>query len=568
MKITLSKTMVYFVIVSILIFSVTAVLLFHQYSNAAQMQEESNTAETLELTATRLHTQVTAITDDMRTLAAEPVFMEFNSMTPSQRYQVKDYIQTILNSFSGFHADVISMKLHAEGRSGVFSENNSSTLTNTSLVVAYQQIVEQYQLDTLLNGTIITQPYAYENRYIFGIAVPVYSSWVVLNEDTYQGCLIVVCDFAAFADVMPLPSTPCCIVSGETVLLSNNDDLATMISANETDAQIITRDIPILNLQTVALTSGGKVTEQMQVLGRYSVTMVVVLFIVQGLLMIMMHLKITRPIENIARQTKQIGKGVLRIENPDTSRNELDVLTTGINDMVGRVKQLSREAASAENMYLRERVMFLQTQINPHFLFNNLECIRGMASVDHTDSIVQITSCMANLYRYCVHNTGAVTLADELDCLQQYMEIMNLRYHNGFSLTTDIASDTLEMLMPSMVLQPLAENAIQHGFLHGGRKSGQIHVVSYESGGNLYIELIDNGVGMEAGQIADINAKQQAVDPLRPHIGIINIQSRIAIVCKKGSHLRYESRKHGFLTASVCITGMLENQELATDIFQ
>ena len=565
MKITLSKMMVYFVLVSILIFSATAALLYRQYNNAAQLQEKSNTAETLELTATRFSMQVSSIADDMRSLAAEPVFREFNTMTPSQRYQVKDYIQTILNSFSGFHPDVISIKLHAEGRSGMFSENNSSTLTNTSLVVAYQQIVEQYSLDSLLDGTVITQLFSYDNRYIFSIAVPVYSSWVVLDENTYQGCLIAVCDFAAFADVMPLPSTPSCIVSGETVLLSNNDALAQAIAAGNTELQLIVRDIPMINLQAVALSSTGEITEQMRILERYSISMIAALLVVQGLLMVMMHLKITRPIENIARQTRQIGKGILRIENPDTSRNELDVLTVGINDMVGRVNQLSREAASAENMYLRERVMFLQTQINPHFLFNNLECIRGMAAADHTEGIAQIASCMASLYRYCVHNTGAVTLADELDCLKQYMEIMNLRYNSGFTLTTDIAAGTLEMLMPSMVLQPLAENAVQHGFLHGGRKTGQIHVVSYESANSLYIELIDNGVGMSAEQIDSINSKRQAVDPMRPHIGIVNIQSRIDIVCKKGSYLRYETRKRGFFAACVCITGMLENQELEID---
>lgn len=553
---TLSRTLSLFVLLSSLVFSLAAFFSYKQYDVAAQAQAVAHARDTLEAAAVTLNQRLQHISRDMVVFAAQPPLMEFGDMSPLQRYQVKDYVLLVMNDFALSRNSVISMKLHENGKSGIYSQKNALTLADDSLLIVYRDIIGEYGLDHPINQTIITRPIARDGRHLFGIAVPVFSSAIVHNDQTFQYCLLAICDYAVLSDVLPSTATPYYILHGSSVVLSNQtSDIPYKDGVQENDA-LLTHEIPSLELQVVTWLPNRGDEGVLATLRRYGISMSVFLLAVQFVLMVALRTKITRPIENIARQTNQIGAKMLRIENPDASRGELAVLARGMNDMVQRVTQLSKETAEAENKYLRERVMFLQTQMNPHFLFNNLECIRGMISMGNPGGVMRIVSAMAQIYRYCARRGSSVRLEEEMQCLQRYMDIISLRYSNAFVLTTSIAPDTLHMSIPSMVIQPLAENAIQHGFLHGGRKEGRIHVSSYREDNMLCVEIRDDGVGMSEEKMREINIVKPHKDEQHSHIGISNIQSRIRILCEEGSGLVYEISENAMLCARLRINGM------------
>ncbi len=555
MKMTLSKSLIIFVLTSTLLFSVIALMTYRQYGDGIRDQELDHTNKTLDLTASRIHAQISDITEDMFRLAAEPVFKEFSRMSPSQRFQVKEYLHIILNCFSRYHPGVISIKLHSPNQNGIYSEANFSTLSAASLVVAYRDIAKKYNLETFLENIVITPPFVYDNRKIFGIVAPIATPKIPYNGKSYHGCLIVICDFNIFSQAIDFTSPAVAVTFGQTILVSNNHDIKYMIEKGypEQDHRLLVREILDSEMKVFAMSPLEGESRQEKALWRYFVSMVILLLVLQFLLTLALRKRIIRPIENIAQQTQQIDIVMRGIQNPDTSRNELEVLIAGMNGMVQHVKKLSQETAEAENKYLRERVMFLQTQINPHFLYNNLECIRGMAYTQNIEGVARMASTMAHIYRYCVRNTSLVTLMDELECLKQFMEIIAIRYGDSFILKTSIAKETLSMRMPSMILQPLAENAIQHGFLHAGKKEGQLNIKSYVDSHGLHIEMEDDGIGMTERQIQEINERRQPTNLLRPQIGISNIQNRIAIICDQGSYLLYKKQSTGKLLAHIFI---------------
>ena len=558
MKMSLSKTLGCFMLVSVVIFVGTVFTVYRLYSRSVHTQGRAFLNQTLEETAGRMEEVLNDVAGDLKQLAAEQVFMQFESMSATQRYQIKGSVKAILDSFVHFKQSVISLKLHGPGHSAMYSSSNFSPISDAALIMAYQQIIGDYELDKPGGDVLFTKTYLYDGVSLFGIAVPIYSSRVFLNESTYSGCLLAICSYAQITGVLPVDAAPCFISDGQTLLMKNDalraGRLEEALQAGR-DEEVFERAIPLTDLTVYALYSDATAEKQTEWLRWGCIGVTLLLMAVQSVLLLCLRMRITKPIQDIARQTRHISSGMLRVQNPDASRNELDILTSSINDMVLRVEQLGREAADAENKYLKERIMFLQTQMNPHFLFNNLECIRGMAALGRWENVVGIVGSMAKIYRYCVDNRNCVQLMEEMNCLQEYMHIMTLRYDGAFELKTEVAPEAKRLLMPKMTLQPLAENAIQHGFLHAHRRQGILQVKAWAEAGTLMLVLSDNGAGMPQELRERLNRGENLVDPLsHRHIGIANIQSRIAIICSGDSSISFAAGEGGGLDVTLRLT--------------
>lgn len=545
MRTTLFQTLLCFMLVSVLLFGVAMLFIYQQYDQYVYLQEEEYAAQVLQTTASHLREEMDDVADDMYRLASEQVFMDFGSMSVTERFQVRDYVKTILESFASFKKSVISIKLHLPEHSGIYSSQDGATVRQISLFLAYRQMIEEYHLDQDPAGFFITRTYTFDGRNLFGIAVPVYSSMVMQSGSNYIGCLLAICDYQYLQDALPVDSVPCMVTDGERMLLHNGAPDFSMQAFLAQDG-LMDIAIPGANLKAYALYSDAAVEAQMTFLRGICLRFLVLLLMVQCMLMVSLRLKILKPIQNIAKQTQQIGYGMMRLKNPDASRNELVNLTNCINDMLLRVEQLNRDAANAETRYLKERVMFLQTQINPHFLFNNLECVRGMASLNRCSSIISIVSSMAKMYRYCVDSRSIVALEEELNCVKEYMQIMTLRYEGAFTLETDVEDDALILCIPKMVLQPLMENAIQHGFLHARRRQGRMWICAKAEDDWLEVSVSDDGAGMSEEQLEVYNTNSApVVQDGRQHIGIRNILSRIEVICHPDSCVTFQNREEG-----------------------
>jgi two-component sensor histidine kinase len=184
-----------------------------------------------------------------------------------------------------------------------------------------------------------------------------------------------------------------------------------------------------------------------------------------------------------------------------------------------------------ETHLVEAQLQALQRQLQPHFLFNTLHTISALMHRD-INAADDMIAKLSDLLRISLHNVGVqeVTLKQELDFLSKYLEIEQTRFRDRLTVMFDVQPDTLDALVPNLVLQPLVENAIKHGI--GPRPTpGQIEIRSRRLGSMLELEIKDNGVGLSAARLTDFNRG----------IGLGNTRSRLQHLY--GSSHRFEFRQ-------------------------
>jgi len=227
------------------------------------------------------------------------------------------------------------------------------------------------------------------------------------------------------------------------------------------------------------------------------------------------------------------------------------MLTNSINEMVLRIERVNQEYTKAQLDYLQEKIVFLQAQINPHFLYNNLECIRGMVISGNEKAIREMVSCIAKLYRYCLKGEHLVTLEEEIDSLYSYSRIIYLRYGDRFKWHFNISKDILQEKLPRMILQPIAENAILHGFIEANCDTGTIWVDVRKDEDFLVIQIKDDGTGASEDLLDAMNNDNIDGNYKKIGIGISNLKKRIQLLCDTSSCLYFERNVCGGLTATM-----------------
>lgn len=223
-------------------------------------------------------------------------------------------------------------------------------------------------------------------------------------------------------------------------------------------------------------------------------------------------------------------------------------LPENIEDISGVIQallHLVEEGARSEsrNEFLRQQaeLLALQSQINPHFLYNSLETIRGEMLARGNPDVADMTEALAKFFRYNISKKGdLVQLRDELNNLENYMAIQQYRFGSRVSYSVLYhggGQEALDCLLPKLTLQPLVENAILHGLdpkLEGG--SIQIHVDATDK--NLIITVSDNGVGMDLATLRALREKLRSGNAEQEdrqdsgHVGIAvsNIDLRLKVL--------------------------------------
>lgn len=193
---------------------------------------------------------------------------------------------------------------------------------------------------------------------------------------------------------------------------------------------------------------------------------------------------------------------------------------------------------SAEILRQEAELMALQSQMNPHFLYNTLESIRGYALVHGVDEVADMTEALAKLSRKMTASSArVVSLQEEIKLVENYMTIQRFRFNNRFRLHSKIQErEVLEAQVLNLMLQPIVENAVVHGF-HGKQGEYTVTLDAYVTGKRLVIKVQDDGVGMTQEQLAGIKEKLSGVNILeqakgsRIHMGIAlpNVNQRIKL---------------------------------------
>lgn len=250
------------------------------------------------------------------------------------------------------------------------------------------------------------------------------------------------------------------------------------------------------------------------------------------------HHLILAPVESMTRQIKEIaGDHSRHIFCED--ENEIGDIALHINDMLDEIAKKNEQIISAERRIHESELLknqaelkALQSQINPHFLYNTLQCIRGLAIQHHVPDIPTITTAMADIFRYSIRSDKMVPLAEELHALQSYLSIVKVRYRERIQSEISVDPGLEEVPVLKMILQPVVENAISYG-LEPWSGEKWIHVQIKENGGIVYICIENSGLPVEREKLQMLQEcfryGKPVVQNYRTSIGLTNINNRIRL---------------------------------------
>jgi two-component system sensor histidine kinase YesM len=248
---------------------------------------------------------------------------------------------------------------------------------------------------------------------------------------------------------------------------------------------------------------------------------------------------LTRPVKNLFDACKRIESGDLTSRVSIATRDEMGQLGHTFNLIMDQINQNFERELIEQKRKDELRLEVLQAQINPHFLYNTLDSIKFLATLQEAHNIAAMCSSLINLLRYNLSSRSLASLHEEIESVKNYAGIQKYRYGDIFELKTDIDRTAEDGVISRFVLQPLVENALIHGF-DDTESGGEIIIRAFVAEGALWLLVIDNGAGMNAETLDSINRGVKQNKPF-DSIGINNIRERIRLQFGDKATLAYTS---------------------------
>ncbi len=233
-----------------------------------------------------------------------------------------------------------------------------------------------------------------------------------------------------------------------------------------------------------------------------------ILVFVANIIVMLASKKIFEPLERFNKKFKEIRK--LSGINEDEKITELQTVFEQIETVLAYQEKVMEEKNARDLLEQKMKYAELQNQINPHFLYNTLENIRAQAYIDDNDTIAEMTEALSRFFRYNISKDNeVVTLAQELENIETYIQIQQYRFQNRFTFHIYYHENenlAVHCRMPKMTLQPVVENAIRHGVENKIEKC-HIHVHIRTCGKKVFLLVEDNGIGMDEYTLANFQKK-------------------------------------------------------------
>lgn len=262
---------------------------------------------------------------------------------------------------------------------------------------------------------------------------------------------------------------------------------------------------------------------------------------------------ITFPIQKLRDSMKRVQKGDFSAAEIEVySDNEIGSLTRSFNVMTHKIQDLMAQNIQEQEQKRKIELKALQSQINPHFLYNTLDSIIWMAEGKKNEEVVLMTASLARLLRQSISiENELVTIGQEIEYVRSYLTIQKMRYKDKLEFEINVDSRITHAQIIRLVLQPIVENAIYHGLKYKESK-GMLKVHGYELGERIIIDITDDGVGMDEETLKHIYDKHK-VNYHSNGVGVYNVQQRLVLYYGKEYGIIYHSEKGKGTTATVVI---------------
>lgn len=301
-----------------------------------------------------------------------------------------------------------------------------------------------------------------------------------------------------------------------------------------------------------------------------SVIVMITAIVASSLFVIIFTRNIIEPVRKLAKSADEVANGNFEIETIEVmSGDEIGVVTGAFNKMVISIRQyiqqikdnMDNERKMKEKELMIEATLkdaqlkYLQTQINPHFLFNTLNAGAQLAMMEDAERTYDYIQNTAEFFRYNVREGNTIVkLKDEINLIDHYIYILNVRFSGEIKYEKIIDEGTEDIAMPSMILQPIVENSVNHG-IRAMEGRGKIILHAFRDGEDIVVSVKDNGTGMSQEMIDKV-LKGELRDDEKPlpagvhGIGMDNIIKRLRL---------YTDRED-------CVNIISEGEDMGTEI--
>lgn len=334
--------------------------------------------------------------------------------------------------------------------------------------------------------------------------------------------------------ILDKESTPL-VVAGEW------DDSYSELQTSKTEGENLINVCSLANTgwRMVSVVPKASMSSGITLLQMVNYSIYILMLIIIGIVVVFIYFRIIKPISRqtafVSNYTKDVGQRI-RV----TGNNEISELAGKMNEMLDDIEALNEQVINTHKQYLEleyakknTEMIAYRSQINPHFLYNTFNCIRGMALYRGEKDIADLTMALSGFFRYSIHGDEIVTVEEVLQNLQNYTKIIDYRFNGKHKVKIEAAVETLQKRLPKMLIQPLVENAVLHGL--EPRRTGDVEVNLRLEGQCLLVCVRDEGQGIDSDTLDRLRMYMRNYDETGAiqnediGIGVLNVYRRFRL---------------------------------------
>ncbi|MBD0384097.1 sensor histidine kinase [Paenibacillus sedimenti] len=537
----------------ILIIVIVIFIIFTNYFKAAKVVEKKNNEYFTELIA-QMNQTISSNSDVVKRIVQNisynsPIVQQYlNETDPMAKYakytQLKSYISDMISMKDG----ILDIALIGSDGTKFNINGDINNLFPLKDEIPKKQLHYFSEMKNL--------PINNENKHVFIAGAQIYS--ITNFENTKEiGTLMIVLDANALLGSSNSPMRPSggkiYMVDRKGNVFFTNDDSVKPGSAYS-DILSLEKDGSYIVQQGVIPDIGGEIifklpqSELLSGIGdirKQSFMIFIISLLLLAVPFFLVINNILQPLKKLIRLMNEIKLGKLKNLQKRISvegyaeiivmANEFNEMLDEIDDLTHRLLESKTRLYEAELVKKQSEMAYLQSQINPHFLYNTLESIKGIAAEEGVDKIFDMTKALALVFRYSIKGTDMVPLREELTIIKSFIYIQKIRFGNRFEVKYHFPEAILECKVPKMILQPIVENAIFHG-IEPRIGEGSLQLKGEISGNIILLSVQDNGAGIEAEKLClikeSLSAGQGLTDKIHDrtvNIGLANVNNRIKL---------------------------------------
>lgn len=520
-----------------------------------------------------VHTLLEQLGDNLNRIGEEMIYLGnavYSNETLQQYFHADTAVKRMAygETFIDFTSSLLK---HNNTVSHILMVNKNQSILSASEqnIVALDRLDEKYNLfdsNNLSTGFYGPTFDTFTSYELFAYVRPIFNTRLGANFKEKLGTCVIFARTGLLKNTLfsslATPTSVLMLVDRDNRIISstndNNDFLASLpssmfslpIISNKGDNRILIEgmtclvdslDVKSLGWRLISIVPEYEISVDLMPLMWLGLLICVMFSVMTALWSMHIHHYITAPLTRITTFIENDIDDKLQNRIHITTNSEMELFCQEINTLLDKVSEMT--AANIRNqthMYemslAKKRAEFsaLQSQINPHFLYNTLDCLRGYGYMLNSAEIVSITNSLSAIMRYSIKGNDTVALRDEINIVNHYLDIIRIRFPNRFSFQIDISEELLGVSIPRVILQPVVENAIYHG-LESLTEHGKLIISCHRSEqGDCCLRVIDNGGGIAPETLRAIREKLDDKSirnvlniPAGNSLGLVNIHNRL-----------------------------------------